>query len=423
VVARPKADPRAMTTSDGTRNHATQPVHTRAKSSPATLVILLWGSTLTVMAGAILSPVVDVMRRELDVTGTEAGLVVTAHGLSLAVASPLIGRTIDLWGTRGTLAVGLVVYGLAGGAGMLTTSYPTLIASRLVFGIGAAAVFTGTTAALLDLYLGRDRDRVMGWRSSAISLGGVAWPLLGGALGTLSWRAPFGVYLIGIPLGVLSFMALPHRPRTPEIEDAVVGPEGGGKVSVLLYRRAGLLNIYGLQFVSAALLYVILVFLPVRLAEVGIVSPLAVALCTVTLSISMSAIGLAYAPLRARLGHAAMLRTSLMTWTAGLGVLGFANHVAAMTVAAALFGMGMGLAVPTLTVLVGEYAPNNRRGRATSLLATAAFTGQVTSPLVVGPLIEATSVRSGFLAASGLAAGILLTLFALGDQSIDNEHA
>jgi len=32
-------------------------------------------------------------------------------------------------------------------------------------------------------------------RSSANSVGAVIWPLVGGALGTLSWQAPFGVYL------------------------------------------------------------------------------------------------------------------------------------------------------------------------------------------------------------------------------------
>jgi ACDE family multidrug resistance protein len=58
-------------------------------------VILLLGSTLTVMAGMILCPVLEFIRRDLALSLTSTGLVLTVHGLSLALASPLIGRAID----------------------------------------------------------------------------------------------------------------------------------------------------------------------------------------------------------------------------------------------------------------------------------------------------------------------------------------
>ncbi|MPY81074.1 MAG: MFS transporter, partial [Actinophytocola sp.] len=42
------------------------------------------------MAGAIVMPVLEVIRGDLRVTGTAAGLIITAHGLAIAVASPLV---------------------------------------------------------------------------------------------------------------------------------------------------------------------------------------------------------------------------------------------------------------------------------------------------------------------------------------------
>ncbi|WP_019875409.1 MFS transporter [Sporichthya polymorpha] len=115
------------------------------------------------------------------------------------------------------MAIGLAVYGLAGGAGLFTDSYPALLASRVLFGLGAALVFTGSTVGLLNLFRGAAQDRVMGWRTSATAVGALSWPLIGGALGTLSWHAPFGVYLVGVGVGAAALRALPddrpaHRP-------------------------------------------------------------------------------------------------------------------------------------------------------------------------------------------------------------------
>lgn len=144
------------------------------------LAVLLAASTLGVMGGAVIVPVLEVIRGDLGVSGTAAGFILTGHGFAIAVSSPLMGRLIDRWGIRAPMIGGLVIYGIGGGAGLVVTSYPALIVSRLVFGVGAAAVFTGTTVALLALYQGAERDRVMGWRSTATSVGGLIWPLLGG---------------------------------------------------------------------------------------------------------------------------------------------------------------------------------------------------------------------------------------------------
>src|SRR3954470_18078710 len=52
------------------------------------------------MAGTILWPVLEFIRRDLALSLTSTGLVLTVHGLSLALASPLIGRAIDRYRDR-----------------------------------------------------------------------------------------------------------------------------------------------------------------------------------------------------------------------------------------------------------------------------------------------------------------------------------
>ncbi|WP_016700885.1 MFS transporter [Actinoalloteichus spitiensis] len=372
---------------------------------PGILVVLLLGSTLSVMAGAILGPVIEVLRADLAVTGTAAGLVLTAHSLAIALASPVVGWVMDRWGVRRPLAVGLLVYGLAGGAGLVVDSYIPLLVTRLVFGLGAAAVFTGTTVAILMLYQGAARDRVVGWRSTAVSLGGVLWPLVGGALGAVSWHGPFAVYLVGIPIAVATLVALPEVPVPAR------DPGSGGLVPLL---RTPLLMAYcGLLLVLAMLMLAVAVFLPQRLAQVGVHNPFVVSVFSAVLAVAMSLVGLVYARIRRRLRYPAVLRIAVVGWSAGFLCLGLSDSPPLILLAVTTFGLGMGLAMPALTVLIADAAPPTARAQATSLAGTATFAGQFAAPLLFGPLMEATSITGGFLCAAGLSAVLVVALLFL----------
>ncbi|GHH27694.1 MFS transporter [Streptomyces lanatus] len=373
---------------------------------PGTLPLLLFASTLTVMAGSILAPVIQVIRGDLGVGGTAGGLIITTHSLAIAVTSPLAGWMLDRWGVRLPLAGGLVLYGVAGGAGLLVDSYPALIATRAVFGAGAALVFSGTTVALLNMYRGPAQDRAMGWRGTATSLGGVLWPLLAGAIGGISWHLPFGIYLVGVPLGIATALMLPRT--APASSGRAGGPAPG--VWAMLREHRLLLVWYALQFCGSLLLYVLVVFLPQRLAEVGVEDPLLVSFYTVGMSAAMSLIGLAYASMRARLAYSVLLRGSLSLWVAGFLLLAVAPNAPLLFLAPLLFGLGQGVFFPVTTVLVGEGVPAEIRGKATSLSGTATFAGQFASPLLIGPLIQATSAITGFLVAATVPAVAVILL-------------
>lgn len=401
-----RADPSAPS---GPPSSEEAPLAQGSPAGRAALVVLLLGSTLVVMAGAVLSPVLALLRADLALTSTAAGLVLTVHALVIAVASPGIGWLVDRYGPRGPLAAGLVVYGLAGGAGLLTTSYPTLLASRVVFGLGAAAVFTGTTVALLAQFQGTQQDRVMGWRSTATSLGGVAWPLIGGALGTVSWHAPFAVYLLGVPLGAATLLVLRRGRAAPDRSESGAEDEGG--LLRLLQRRPRILGQYGLLATGTVLLYALVAFLPLRLAELDVRSPLLVAVLTISMSVAMSIAGLAYATVVARLGSLRLLRGVYLAFTAAFALLAATDELVLMVAAQALFGAGMGLAIPALTVMLSKASPPRLRGAVMALSATAIFLGQFLAPVLLGPLADATSLTTSFAAAAVLAAGVLAALF------------
>ncbi|MEW2635519.1 MFS transporter [Streptomyces sp. NPDC048389] len=387
------------------------------------LTVLLLASTLGVMGGATIAPVIEVIRQALEVGSTAAGLVLTSHSLAIAVVSPLVGRITDRFGVRVPLAVGLAVYGIGGGAGLVIDSYPVLFASRLLLGAGAAAVFTCSTAALLGLCRGGMRDKVMGWRTAATTAGGFVYPLAAGVLGNHSWHAPFAIYLIGLPLGIATLVALPGAGA---VSDERQGPRASrGGALRLLRENPLILGLCGLWVATTGLMMVLAVSLPRRLDQLGIHDTLVVALYgTVLASGAAGLIGLTYARLTARLGYAVLMRIAAASWTAALLVFAVADHAALLVLVPVLTGIGSGITMPTLTVLVDHAAPPEQRGTATAVQATALFGGQFGSPLVFGPLIDATSVTTGALVAAAGTAGILLALFRLPEPvRADEEHA
>lgn len=62
------------------------------------LAVLLLSSTLSVMAGASISPVLALIQDDLGIGNTAAGFVLTTHGLTMALAGPLVGRDRPLGG-------------------------------------------------------------------------------------------------------------------------------------------------------------------------------------------------------------------------------------------------------------------------------------------------------------------------------------
>ena len=158
------------------------------------LGIILLSATLSVLAGSILTPVLNLIREGLSIDIILVGFIVTVHSLFIAFLSPIFGNLIDRIGTKKIFVFGLLLYGLAGGSGLFITSYFWMIISRIILGIATAAFYISIPVIILNLYQGTARDHIMGWRGSAHHFSGMIYPLIGGFLGSISWRLPFGVY-------------------------------------------------------------------------------------------------------------------------------------------------------------------------------------------------------------------------------------
>jgi len=376
------------------------------------LGVILASATLTIMAGSIIAPVLNLMRDGLGVAPQSVGLIITTHGLFMALFSPLMGSVIDRKGARRPYIVALICYGLAGGSGLLINSFWVLLISRACLGIALAGIFTGINVLILNRYDGIDRDRVMGWRGSAQSFGGVIWPLIGGTLGGFSWRFPFAVYMLAIPIGLLAIAAVAE----PDIQQRARSESKGSPSVFRVFRESPvLLIIYGLMFFGNILLYAIVIFLPQLLESFGISSTFRIGLFITVMTASGGVTAFIYGKIRSRFTYRIIVTIGVALWTVAFTTISQATGSGMIAIAVALFGVSQGLNLPTVMVWIGDVVPPSFRGRFSSYLGTFGFIGQFLSPILFAPVFMLVGLKGVFLVGAGIgAAWFLMLLFGLG---------
>lgn len=367
-----------------------------------TLCVLLLATMLTVMAGSVITPVVDAIRIDLDISGTAAGLILTMHGLTIAIFSPMAGWFIDRFGVRIPLIIGLILYSVSGSMGLVSSSYATLIISRCFFGIGAAFIFTGTTVALFSIYQGDLSARVMGLRTMAINVGGIIFPLIGGYLATLfTWHATFGIYLIGVPIALGIFLLV----RDTETEKNNRVPS---RLSTNSLSYPDLVAIYVLIIIQSVMLYSLAVFLPQFLSTIGYHLPIYPSLYMALLSAASGVIGLLFNRLSNSVGRTVLLRMSLSLWFLGFFILGENSNIFWIGVSVILIGVANALVFSITSLHLGKIVPHNLLGRAMAIFSSCMFLGQFISPIIFGAIIRGTTIASGYITLSYCSLAILI---------------
>jgi MFS family permease len=373
------------------------------------LWVIVAAATLTVMAGAILGPVVPQIQAELGVSDTAAGLIITTHGGVIVLASPLVGSVVDRVGPRRPFIAGLAVYGVGGGAGLLVDSFLPLLASRVVLGVGTAAVYTSVTVLIYELYEGQAMERALGFRSSANSAGAAVWPLVGGAAGTVAWNLPFGVYLVAPPLGLVAVLTVPETRSGPGTAD------GDGESAPLTERVRSTLAVFGrhpplafvylLYFGANVLLYAVVVFYPQFLPAVGIRSSFAISLYLAANGAAGGVSAALYDRLLGRSSRGQLVLGALSLWVLGFGAATVVETAVTAMVPVVLFGLGLGLVFQSTFAWVEQFAPRDRQGQFSAYVASVGYTGQFVSPLLFGPLVPLVGAR-GVFGAAAVAAGV-----------------
>ncbi len=378
--------------------------------SPTTLIkaTLLAVSMLTVMAGATIAPALPAMAKQFAGSANVellVRLILTIPGLAIAIAGPLAGFLTDRVGRRPVIVVSTLLYAVAGTSGAFLDSLPALLASRALLGLAVAGIMTTSIALIADLFEGPARATFLGIQGSFMAYGGVVFLIAGGALADLSWRGPFFIYLLSLPIAAAVLFALrePEQIRHAVAEQAPPFPWGR------------LVPVYAIAFVGMVIFFMLPVQLPFLLERITGAPPSLVGLALALGPLTAGTVALFYGRVKARLSFLAIIAIIFGLIGAGYVVIGNAGSYLAAVPGLLVAGAGVGFLLPNSNVWVVAVAPEALRGRALGGLTTALYLGQFVSPLLIQPQLLG-GLSAGFrliglgVAVAGVALATLLLI-------------
>jgi DHA1 family multidrug resistance protein-like MFS transporter len=238
----------------------------------------------------------------------------------------------------------------------------------------------------------------IGWVHTAQRLGPALGPVIGGGLAhALGLRTTFlvaaGFYLAAFGLVILGYREPPRRPA-PESE------AGLSRFTFTSFRRVPnfvlfMGAIFALQMVDRSFGPI----LPIFLRDVGMAPDRVAVLAGVVFSVSAAAGAVGNQTsgwwLRRLPVGRLVPRTAAMAAVAA-AVFGFAPALWVLLVAAATFGLGLGIATTSIYTAASLAVPVQARGLAFGYLTTAYLTALAISPVAAG-LIGALNVRAVFV--------------------------
>jgi MFS family permease len=382
------------------------------------LLVLLATQLMVILDGTIVNVALPTIRTDLGFT--DAGLAWVVNGFFVAFAVLLLpaGRLGDLVGTRRVFVAGLAVFTAATALCGAATSPSGLVAARVAQGVGGAltsAVVLGMIAGLYADQSGRARAfALLAFVGSAgASIGVVA----GGLLTELaSWR---WVFLVNVPLGVAvllaAFVVLDETADPPGLrgglsESRALVPRSLLTRSAFLLPNAVLFTMtvagFSFQFLTA-------LYLQDTLGLDALHTGLAY--LPVTIAIALSSLGVS-GRLSARFGPEPVLTGGLALFVAGMLLMvalpdhgSYAVHVAPGFV---VMGLGFGLAMPQVTALAMNAAPQRDAGAASGFVNTTQQAGGAVGLAIVAVVAASQGRAVGFLVAAGaLVAGGLVAAY------------
>ena len=384
---------------DGFAVRSTEPVP--ESGGGLRLTLLMSGSCLPVLGAVLLAPVLPKLQ-ELFSTVPDADvlvpLILTIPALTLALLSPLAGVLIDRLGRRVPLVVATVLYALFGTAPLWLDSLAAIVASRALLGAAEAFVLTSCTTLIGDYYAGRARDRYLALQTVCATIAATVSFILGGAMGTSDWRAPFQLYAVGLLLApaMAAFLSKPV-PGAPVDEALTVG-----------HRRSSAGRLAGICLLSVfggIVFYAVPVETAYLMNGLGIQSS---ALISMVTSIASTATVIGSVIFASMIGRPERRLAAIFALcAAGFVLISLAHNVAVLIFGTFLNCVGTGFLLPTLLTWAMSKLEYRNRGRGTGLWLASFFLGQFLCPLSLLALESATGHLTTAVGALGLASALV----------------
>lgn len=358
---------------------------------PSAVWAVAFASVIAFMGIGLVDPILPAIAKSLQATPTETEMLFTSYLLITGIAMFFSSWISSRIGAKKTLLIGLaliVVFALAAG---LSQNVESIIGFRAGWGLGNALFISTALATIVGAAAGGTSSAIILYEA-ALGLGIAIGPLLGGLLGSWSWRGPFfgtaTLMAVGFIAIVLMLKKSPEKPQPTSISApfrALAKPALGFLAAAALFYNIGF--------------FVLLAYTPFALVPLGMGSAISLGLVFFGWGVALAITSVWGAPLlTSRLPRTRVLWIVMPLLAIDLAVAGLLiGSLVGLIVCVIVGGLLLGVLNTVLTECVME-ATDLPRSVASSAYSGVRFLGGAIAPPAATLLADTISPATPFFA-------------------------
>lgn len=346
------------------------------------LNVLYFNIFLMFLGISIVIPVLPTILHDLDLNGSDLGMLVAVFAMFQMIASPFGGRFADKFGKKIIIIIGLLLFSISEFIFAMGNTFSILLVSRVLGGISAAFVMPGVNGMIGDLSTSENRAKNFSYMSAVINTGFIVGPGVGGFLAEISHRMPF--YFAGV-LGIIALLFSVFLLKEASDDDS--NETARPKVKEPFPYKLFVVPVIIMLILSYGLASTETMFSLYTAEKVGFEPK------DISIAITGGAIVgvifqlFLFEKLVGKIGEIKLTLFSLIYSVLILGAFVYASHYITVMLVSFVIFIGFDLIRPSMTNYFSKLAGNNQ-GTAGGLNSAATSVGNLIGPLVAGAAFD-----------------------------------
>ncbi|MEJ3405571.1 MFS transporter [Rathayibacter sp. YIM 133350] len=371
--------------SHATKSHGGSILH-----QPTSVWAVAFASVISFMGIGLVDPILPAIAQSLKATPTQAEMLFTAYLAVTGVAMLITSFVSSRIGPKKTLMIGLALIIVFATAAGLSGNVEMVIGFRAGWGLGNAFFISTALATIVGAASGGSSSAIILYEA-ALGLGIAVGPLVGAALGNISWRGPFFGTAALMAIAFIAILVLLKKDEKQDLEPMPLSAplRALGKPTLLVLALAALF--YNIGF------FVLLAYSPFVLGF----DVWGLGLTFFGWGVGLAVTSVFVAPLlTARMRRSRVLWIALPLLAIDLALAAvFVDNTAALVVLIIVGGLVLGILNTVLTECVMA-ATDLPRAVASSAYSAVRFIGGAIAPPAATEIAKAFSPEAPYYAAA-----------------------
>lgn len=372
---------------------------------PLVIWVIFFATIISFMGLGLVDPILPAIAVQLDATPSQVSLLFSSYNLITGIAMLITGVVSSRIGIKWTLLTGILFTIVFAGLAGTSDGIWQIVGFRGGWGLGNALFIATALSAIVGLSTGGTAKAIILYEA-AIGLGISVGPLLGGELGSISWRGPFfGVSVLMIIAFLALLLKMPKLEK-PKVKSSVLDP-----IKALKY--PGLFRLGLTAFLYNIGFFTLMAYSPfvMELDEHGLGYVfLGWGLCLAVTSVFIAP------KLQERFGTIKSMTAMLILFALTLLAMGiWTDSKEVIIIAVIVAGLFLGTNNTLITTAVMEVAPVER-ATASAAYSFVRFFGGAVGPWLANKLAEVYSPHVPFIV------GAIFVLLAMASVATGRKH-